>query len=180
MTVAAFVLGIVGTVLAAASLGWQVLSFMLQGARPQLTPVIGMSTAGGIVTNDATRDIRDALRAVAAQLSLGPLVIGVKVVNAGRAPFHVATWELRADPHGALFKFLDDPIGSPAVPCDIPPGAQETFFMRLDGARVLASGCEEIDGKPQRIVVTVSSGGRTYVSKPVEPVNLTLGQGGTA
>ena len=64
MTVAAFVLGIVGTVLAAASLGWQVLSFMLQGARPQLTPVIGVSTAGGIVTNDATRDIRDALRAV--------------------------------------------------------------------------------------------------------------------
>lgn len=96
----------------------------------------------------------------------------MKVVNAGRAPFHVAGWELRADPNGATFTVLDDPIGSAAVPCDIPPGADKTFFMHLDGARALASGCEEIDGKPQRIVVTVSSGGRTYVSNPVEAANL--------
>jgi NAD(P)-dependent dehydrogenase (short-subunit alcohol dehydrogenase family) len=147
----------------------------LQGARPKLTPVIGMLTAGGIVTNDATRDVRDAIRAAAEQLPAGPLVIGVKVVNAGRAPFHVAGWELRADPHGAAFALLDDPIGSPTVPCDILAGAQKTFFMHLDGARALASGCEVIGGKPQRIVVTVSSGGRTYVSKAVEPLLLTLG-----
>ncbi len=37
MDVAALVLGIVGTVLAAGSLGWQVCSFRLQGARPKLT-----------------------------------------------------------------------------------------------------------------------------------------------
>jgi hypothetical protein len=74
------------------------------------------------------------------------------------------------------FKVLDDPIGSPIVPCDIPAGAEKTLFMRLDGASALASGCEAIDGKPQRIGVAVSSGGRTYVSKPVEPVLLTLGQ----
>jgi hypothetical protein len=101
--------------------------------------------------------------------------VGVKVVNAGRAPFHVAAWELRADPNGATFTVLDDPIGSPAVPCDIPAGAEKTFFMHLSGARALASGCEGIDGKPQRIVVTVSSGGRTYVSDPVKSANLTIG-----
>ena len=84
----------------------------------------------------------------------------------------MADWELRADPQGAKFKVLDDPIGSPAVPCDIPAGAAKTFFMHLDGARALASGCEAIDGTPQRIVVTVSSGGRTYVSKAIEPVLL--------
>jgi hypothetical protein len=177
MTVAAFVLGIIGALLAAASLTWNIVAFLFQGARPKLTPVIGMLTAGGIVTDDATRDVRDSLRSAAAQLPAGPLIIGVKVVNAGRAPFHVADWELRADPHGANFKVLDDPIGSPAVPCDIPAGAQKTFFMHLDGARTLASGCEAIDGKPQRIVATVSSGGRTYVSKPVEPALLTLGEG---
>ena len=132
-----------------------------------------MLTADGILTNDATRDVRDALRAAAEQFPPGPLIIGVKVVNAGRAPFHVADWELRAEPHGAKFKVVGDPIGSPAVPCDIPSGAQRTFFMHLDGARNLASGCEEI---AQRIVVTVSSGGRIFASKPVEPVLLTLGQ----
>ena len=56
-------------------------------------------------------------------------------------------------------------------------GRPGNVLHALGRRRVLASGCEEIDGKPQRIVVTVSSGGRTYVSKPVEPVNLTLGQG---
>jgi hypothetical protein len=177
MTVAAFALGIIGALLAAASLTWNIVAFLFQGARPKLTPVIGMLTAGGMVTNDATRDVRAALASVAEQLSPGPLIVGVKVVNAGRAPFHVAGWELRADPHGASFKVLDDPIGSPAVPCDIPAGAEKTFFMRLDGARALASGCEAIEGKPQRIVVTMSSGGRTYVSKPVEPALLTLGEG---
>lgn len=135
-----------------------------------------MLTDSGILTNDATRDVRDALRTAAEQFPPGPLIIGVKVVNAGRAPFHVADWELRAEPHGAKFKVLGDPIGSPAVPCNIPAGAQRTFFMRLDGARNLASGSEEIASGPQRIAVTVSSGGRTYVSKSVEPMNLTLGQ----
>lgn len=56
VAVAAFVLGIVGTVLAALSLGWQVLSIALLGARPKLTPIVGVLTAGGIVTNDATRN----------------------------------------------------------------------------------------------------------------------------
>jgi hypothetical protein len=176
MTIAAFVLSIVGTVLAAGSLGWQVLSFLLQGARPKLTPIVGFLTVDGIVTNVATRDVCAAIRAAAEQLTLaGPPIVGVRVVNAGRAPFHVADWQIRADPNGASFTVLADPIGSPAVPCDIPAGAQKTFFMHLDGARNLASGCEDISGKPQQIVVTVSSGGRTYVSDPVESANLTIG-----
>jgi hypothetical protein len=174
VTVAAFILAIVGTVLAAGSLGWQVLSFLLQGARPKLTPIVGFRTPGGIVTNVATRDVRAAVRAAAEQLTAGAPIVGVKVVNAGRASFHVAKWEIRADPNGASFSFLDDPIGSPAVPCDIPAGAEETFFMHLDGARNLAAGCEGIDGKPQRIVVTVFSGGRTYVSAPIEAANLVI------
>lgn len=176
MTVAAFVLGIIGTVLAAASLGWQVLSFLLQGARPKLTPIVGFLTTDGIVTNVATRDVRAAVRAAAEQLTpVGPPIVGVEVVNAGWASFHVAEWQIRANPNGASFSVLGDPIGSPAVPCDIPAGARKTFFMHLDGARNLALGCEGIDGKPQRIVVTVSSGGRTYVSDPVDPANLSIG-----
>jgi len=33
-----------------------------------------------------------------------------------------------------------------------------------------------VDGKPQRVVVTVSSGGRTYRTKPVAPEILALGR----
>ncbi|UGT90309.1 hypothetical protein [Mycobacterium ostraviense] len=50
MTVAPLILGIIGTVLAAGSLGWQVWSCVLQGARPKLTPVVGFLTPGGLVS----------------------------------------------------------------------------------------------------------------------------------
>lgn len=139
----------------------------MQGARPKLTPVVGMLTPGDMVTNDATRDVRTSLVSAAKQLSPGPLIVGVKAVNAGRAPFHVAEWTIRADPSGTAFKVVGEQIGSPAVPCDIPAGAEETFFMYLEGATNLKAGADRIEGKPQRIVATVSSGGRTYVSEPI-------------
>lgn len=174
MTVAAFVLGLLGFGLAASSLTWQVYTFLMQGARPKLTPVIGMLTSGGMVTNDATRDIRASLVSVAEQLQPGPLIVGVKVVNAGRASFHVAGWAIRADPGGTSFNVLGEQIGSPAVPCDIPAGAEQIFFMHLDGATNLKRGADRIESKPQQIVATVMSGGRTFVSEPIAPVNFTI------
>lgn len=176
MTVAAFVLGVLGFGLSVASGSWQVYSFLMQGARPKLTPIIGMLTGDGIgiLTNDATRDVRPSLARAAKQLHPGPLIVGVKVVNAGRAPFHVAGWAIRADPSGTSFNVVGEQIGSAAVPCEIPAGGEQTFFMFLDGATNLKSGMDRIDGTPQQIVATVSSGGRTFVSKPIAPVNLTI------
>ena len=176
MTVAAFVLAVLGFGLAASSLTWQVYTFLMQGARPKLTPIIGMLTPPGILTNDATRDIRSSLVSAAKQLPPGPLIVGVTVVNAGRAPFHVAKWSIRADPSGTSFGVIGEQIGSPEVPCDIPAGAERTFFMYLDAATNLKSGADRIEGKPQQIVATVSSGGRTFVSKPIASVNLHIGQ----
>lgn len=178
VTVAAFVLGILGFGVGVSSLTWQVYTFLMQGARPKLTPVIGMLTGDGtgILTNDATRDIRPSLASAAKQLQPGPLIVGVKVVNAGRASFHVAGWNIRADPGGTSFNVLGEQIGSPEVPCDIPAGAERTFFMFLDAATNLKSGADRIEGTPQRIVATVSSGGRTFVSKPIVSVNLQIGQ----
>lgn len=103
-------------------------------------------------------------------------MIGVKVINAGRASFHVAEWALRSDPSKTSLRQFDNPLGSPAVPCDIPPGASETFFTELNAAYALAAAGTTLDGKQQRIVLTVSSGGRTYTTKPVAPMNLALGR----
>ncbi|MEV3905532.1 hypothetical protein AB0K11_24710 [Mycobacterium sp. NPDC050551] len=172
MTVAAFVLGLIGTVLAAVSLGWQMWSFRQQGPRPKLTPVVGMMTPGGMVTNDATRDVRESLRSAAEQLPSGPLIIGVKVVNDGRAPFHVTGWAVRADPSAVSFVPLGNQIGGPAVPCNIAPGAEEVFVTELASGRALAAAGEAVDGKPQRISLTVSSGSRGFTTKPVVPALL--------
>jgi hypothetical protein len=62
VTVAAFVLGIIGTVLAAPSLTWQIVAFSLPGARPKLTPVVGVLSAGGLVSGPAARDVTDSQR----------------------------------------------------------------------------------------------------------------------
>src|SRR5258705_11618083 len=115
----------------------------MQGARPKLTPIVGMLTPGGIVTNEATRDVRASLWNAAQQLQPGPLIVGVKVVNAGRAPFHVAGWELRADPTGPSLKSVDVPPGGTAVPHDIPPGAEAMFITDMDRARALVSTSEK-------------------------------------
>ncbi len=82
MSVAGFVLGLVATVLAVASLGWQIGTFLRQRPRPRLTAVIGRLTPDGLLTNDASADVRECLSNAAEQFD--DLVIGVKVVNAGR------------------------------------------------------------------------------------------------
>jgi len=176
MTVAAFVLGLLGFGVAVSSLTWQVYTFLMQGARPKLTPVVGYHYGGGLLTNDATRDIRESLRSATAQFPPGgQYVVGVNVVNAGRAPFHVAKWAIRVDPAGTSFVSVDDPPGCPSVPHDIAPGADATFFTRLVNLRALSAASGAIDRRRQRLVVTVESGGRTYTSKPIAPVNLTIG-----
>jgi hypothetical protein len=156
------------------SLTWQVYTFLMQGARPKLTPIVGMLTPGGMLTNDATRDVRYSMMSAVKQLAPGPLIVGVKVVNAGRASFHVADWAIRADPSGTSFQVAGEQMGSPTVPCDIPAGAEKIFFMHYDAARTLKSGADRIERKTHRIVATVSSGGRTFASEPIAPESLLL------
>lgn len=97
------------------------------------------------------------------QMQPGPLIVGVKVVNAGRAAFHVADWNFRAEPTGVSFNVLGEQMGSPTVPCDnIPAGAGRVFYIHYDAAPTLKSGADCIEGKTHRIVATVSSGGRTF------------------
>lgn len=105
----------------------------------------------------------------------GPLVVGVKVVNAGRAPFHVAGWEVHADPTGPSLKSIDVPPGGTAVPHDVPPGAEAMFITDLEPARVLLTTSEKVFNRRVRLVVRVESGGRTYASKPIASANLTIG-----
>lgn len=53
MDVAGLVLGIIGTVLAATSFGWNVAEYLLTGARLQLTPIVG-NGGGSTLPLDAT------------------------------------------------------------------------------------------------------------------------------
>ncbi|MBX9641460.1 MAG: hypothetical protein K2X97_17535 [Mycobacteriaceae bacterium] len=175
MGVAGLVLGVIGTVLAVLSLGWQLAGYSQQRPRPKLTPVIGRLTPDGLVTNDASSDVRESLAAAAEQLEDIPLIIGVKVVNAGRAPFHVAGWAIRSDPDGTSLAPIEKPIAGADVPHDIPPQGSAVFLTELQHAHRFAAAANAVDGAevgeapPPRIVLTVSSGTRTYRTKPIAP-----------
>jgi hypothetical protein len=176
MAVAAFVLAVIGVLTGAASLTWNVVSFLWQGARPKLTPIVGFVSVGGLVHADASRDMRESLSSAFEQFQFPfPLVVGVKVINAGRASFHVAGWTLRSEPGAVSLSQFDVMPGSGVVGCDIAPGASAMFYTKLNDAFALASAAKTIDGKPQRVVVTVESGGRVYRTKPIAPVNVELG-----
>jgi hypothetical protein len=168
VTVAAFVLGIIGAVLATGSLGWNIASFVLQGARPKLTPVVGPNYGGGAFPIDATKDVRPFLRSVEAQLKADAAerIIGVTVVNKGRADLRVTGWAFRGLPAGTVF-LPPEVAGCPSVPCSIPPGDEQTFFTTLGRIRLVTAFNEAVGGgRPQRLVVTVTSGGKTCTSKP--------------
>lgn len=178
MSVAGLVLGVVATVLAVISLGWQLVGYRQQRPRPKLKPVVGRLTTDGLVTNDASSDVREALAAVADQLEDVPLIVGVKVVNAGRAPFRVAGWAIRTDPDGTSLVPVEKPVAGADVPHEIPPQGSAVFLTELRHAQRFANAAHNAAGSEDpspRIVLTVSSGARTYRTKPIAPELFSLG-----
>lgn len=161
-------LGLVGTVLSVALLTWQVLR-LRTGPAPMLSPVVGLLTPDGLVTNDAGGQARASLENAAAQLPGGRYVIGVRVVNAGRAPLPVAGWAVRSDPDGTSLE-PTRASGTP-VPYDIPPGQTALFLTELQHVTAFSAAIAQ----PPRIVLTVSSRGRTHVTGTVAPELLSLG-----
>lgn len=168
MDVAALVLGITGTLLAALSLGWNITQYRLSGARPELTPIIGADCGGGTLPIEATADVQSALAAIEAESETDPAdrILGVTITNKGRADLVITRWSFRSEPTGAEFLPPTDP-GCPELPCTIPPGGALTLFTKLARIRFLvATGDILGGGREQSIVATVTSGVRTLTSKP--------------
>jgi hypothetical protein len=128
MTVAALVISIFGAVLAVVSLTWNIVSFLLQGARAKLTAVIGVRSDEGLVFGDQ-RDVSTYAFSRMLERFEGPLVVGVKVVNAGRSALHVTEWGIQTEDiafGSRKFVPITNQMGA-TPPCDIAPGAEATF-----------------------------------------------------
>jgi hypothetical protein len=168
MSVAALVLGIIGTVLGASSLTWNVVSFLQQGARPRLTPVVGVLTPdAGHLLSPATESISDALRQTIEQFD-GPLVVGVHVANAGRVPFHVAGWGIRPESAKHTFVPAHNELGvPPKTTCDIAPGAHALFLTELANAFAAIADHKATESPSLCLRMVLFSGARDRKSKPV-------------
>jgi hypothetical protein len=168
VSVAALVLGIVGTVLGASSLTWNIVAFLQQGARPKLTPVVGVLTPdAGHLLSPATESISDALRQTIEQFD-GPLVVGVQVANAGRVPFHVAGWGIRPESANHTFVPARNELGvPPKTTCDIAPGAHALFLTELANAFAAIADHKASESPSLCLRMVVFSGGRDRKSKAV-------------
>jgi hypothetical protein len=166
--VAALVLGIIGTVLGASSLTWNVVSFLQQGARPKLTPVVGVLTPdAGHLLSPATESLSDALRQTIEQFD-GPLVVGVQVANAGRAPFHVAGWGIRSESAKHTFMPTHNKLGvPPKTTCDIAPGTHALFVTELSNAFTAIADHKATESPSLCLRMVLFSGGRDRKSKTV-------------
>lgn len=168
LSVAALVLGIIGTVLGASSLTWNVVSFLQQGARPKLTPVVGVLTSdAGHLLSPATESISDVLRQTIEQFD-GPLVVGVQVANAGRVPFHVAGWGIRPESAKQTFVPARNELGAPPkTTCDIAPGAHALFLTELTNAFAAIADHKATESPSLCLRMILFSGGRDRKSKAV-------------
>jgi hypothetical protein len=168
VSVAALVLGIIGTALAAWALTWNIVSLLLHGARPRLTPVVGVLTPdAGHLLSPATERISDTLRQTIEQFD-GPLVVGVQIANAGRVPFHVAGWGIR--PESAKYTYVParNELGIPPTnTCDIGPGAHALFLTGLDNAFAVIADHKAPESPSLSLHMVVYSGGRERESKAV-------------
>jgi hypothetical protein len=168
VSAAALILGIIGTVLGASSLTWNIVSFLQQGARPKLTPVVGVLTPdAGHLLSPATERISDALRQTIEQFD-GPLVVGVQVANAGRVPFHVAGWGIRPESAKHTFVPARNELGiPPTTTCDIAPGAHALFLTELANAFAAIADHKATESPSLCLRMVLFSGGCERKSKAV-------------
>jgi hypothetical protein len=180
VTLAAVVLGIVATVLAASALTWNIVSFLLQGARPRLTPVVGvLAPDAGHLLSPATGIMSDTLRQTIEQFD-GPLVVGVQVANAGRVPFHVAGWGIRPESANHTFVPARNELGIPTnTTCDIAPGGHALLLTELVNAFAVIADHKATESQSLCLQMVVFSGGRDRKSKAVPLALLTSMQNTT-
>jgi hypothetical protein len=163
-------IAVFGAVVATASLTWNVVQFLLGGARPKAHLVVGaLSPSGGLIAGPPSDN---AFRTVARLAKEGypRPVIGVKVINHGRAPARVQKWSLKCMAAGVAYTPIGDSIG-PTLPHDLPAQASETWVVDLQFARALVhtAATSERNPEPVRVIVELGTG-RTLVSRKSLPV----------
>jgi hypothetical protein len=154
--VAAFALGLIGTVFSAVSLVWTA-SHRVYRQRPKLVPVIAFQREGNLSTMPATADSAELVAATLT--SEDPILVGVEVINCGRLPLHVSGWFWAHQPTGRS-SLPRHTIGE-SIPCDIEPGATVTF---LSAPSVFPS--PDGDGILSPVYPYFVSNGRKFSAKP--------------
>lgn len=161
MSIAAFVLGVIGVVLSAFALSWQALSYRCSGRKPHLVAIIALQQESNLVVVPASADAVELVQAAGG--GGDRVLVGVEVSNRGRSALHISGWLWRSDPAGISVN-PPESLGQ-TTPYDIPPGATATFLCAPDILRDLARELADRGISPSNIYPYVISGGRMFTAK---------------
>lgn len=158
---AALLVACTSLALAAASLGWQVAAWQMDGRRTRVTLVHGLMNGRSVYTGKVGRDGRPRdLTSLRRQGIDGPELIGVAVTNVGRAPVRVDRYGIELVKGGYSLTPVAEAIG-PELPYRLAPGETETWYARVDSASALVAAARAVGRGPSadvRAVVELGTG----------------------
>ncbi|MFC6160282.1 phosphoribosylamine--glycine ligase [Kribbella jiaozuonensis] len=162
MDVVTLIIAILGFVIALVSCVWQIATWFWSTARPRATmmhgiivgPGTGTAMVGPIGKNGAPFPVKQMRR----QGYNGPEIIGIEVVNHGRAPMTVTKFGLKHE-SGVGFVPIGEAIG-PTFPHRIEAGASQSWFAPIEMIREGVSAASDVwkTGRAVSIEATLATG----------------------
>lgn len=144
MEYVSFAAAILGLLVAAMSLGWQVCSWIYDGRRVRVALVHGVLGQTMVAAGRVGRDRKPRPVAPMRQQGFtGSEVIGIAVTNVGRAPVRIDRYSAGLVRGGMSLSPVGNAIG-PALPFRLPPGETETWYAHADDARALIEATRSI------------------------------------
>lgn len=147
-TATALLISAVSLLLAGLSLGWQIAQWLLSAGRAKATLMHGLMQGSGAYVGPVGKAGRpfdlDKLRRQGVD---GPAVVGIQVVNHGRAPLSVERVSLCTRGGAMQFVPVDDVLG-PGLPYRLEPGTNASWYVTEDSAGRLAHSSREALGEP--------------------------------
>lgn len=155
---AAILISVFSLAIAACSLGWQVAIWALSGRRVRLRLLHGVAGRGGFAVGAVDRSEKPLdMSSMRRQGWDGPEVIGVEVINVGRAPVSVRGYSVKAIGGGMSLRPVGDIVGPP-LPFKLEPGESETWYSDARDARALLSSLAAIGRTSRSVRMAVSLG----------------------
>lgn len=162
MDVVTLIIAILGFVIALVSCVWQIATWFWSTARPRATMMHGIlveSGTGMAMTRPVGKNGEPyPVEQMRRQGYNGPEIIGIQVVNHGRAPMSVTKFELKHE-SGTSFVPIGEAIG-PGFPHRIEPGASQSWFAPMEMIREASSVASDVwkTGRMVSIEATLATG----------------------
>lgn len=164
MTTAAFVLALIGVVLSAASIGWQIAIHFLSAPRFRVTVKAGLASGAGTITWDPGRRPQDGALQRHIRDGYTRPVVYVQVSNVGRSPGSVSA--IKFDQGDAVYRPLGDVQAGPQLPSRVEPHDSQEWLVAAQGLLAAMESAHDVFGSSTRVITVIETGtGRSVRSR---------------